>query len=109
MTLRASSSVLLLACCAIASGCATRTPPATINGKPPLIGGFMSPQPARIACVDAVVREFKVPRGGVKPTSDMQALQDGIYVVTLDVGDGRPTVNCTVNENGNVSDVVRAR
>ncbi len=111
MLARISCSVLFLAGCAIASGCAPRTPPATIDSyKPPAIfAGFMSPQMARNGCIDAVAREFKVPAGGVTPPSDTQTMQYGIYVVTLDPGDGKPPVNCTVNENGNVSDVVRAR
>ncbi len=57
----------------------------------------------------AVSREFKVPKESVTPTGDTQGMRDGIYVVTLGIGPGKPAVNCTVNENGVVSDVIRAR
>lgn len=97
--------------CAILSGCSSYPPPATIDGyKPPAIfAGFMSPQVSRTSCVDAVAREFKVPRENVTPTSDAQSMQSGEYVVTLSIGAGQPAINCTVNENGVVSDVIRAR
>jgi hypothetical protein len=88
---------------ALASGCANYKP------LPPLIGGFMSPQVSRTSCIDSVAREFKVPKESVKPLSDAQTMQDGFYVVTLSIGPGQPNVNCTVNENGVVSDVIRAR
>ena len=90
--------------------CAPRTPPATIDGyKPPAIfGGFMSPQVSRTGCVDAVARYLKVPRDSVTPISDQQTMRDGIYIVTLSVaGQARP-YNCTVDENGITSDVIRA-
>jgi len=89
--------------------CAQKAPPATIGGyKPPAIfAGFMSPQISRTGCIDAVARYYKVPRESVAPTSDQQTMEDGIYLVTLSVA-GQAPVNCTVNENGNVSDVVRA-
>jgi len=101
----------IIAFCAIASGCATRQPPATIDGyKPPAIfAGFMSPQVSRTSCIDAVSREYKVPRESVTPTSDSQSMENGFYVVTLSIGAGKPAINCTVNENGVVSDVIRAR
>jgi hypothetical protein len=100
-----------IAFCAIASGCASYPPPATIGGyKPPaMFAGFMSPQVSRTSCIDSVAREYKVPRESVTPTSDTQTMQDGIYVVTLSIGAGQPAINCTVNENGVVSDVIRAR
>jgi hypothetical protein len=93
-----------------AVACAPKAPPATIDGyKPPAIfAGFLSPQAARTGCIDAAARYYKVARKGVTPTSDQQSMRDGFYVVTLSVaGQGRP-VNCTVDDNGNVSDVVRA-
>ncbi|MDM0075549.1 hypothetical protein QTH90_14195 [Variovorax sp. J2P1-59] len=101
MTVRRRSTVAL-ALCAIASGCANYQPPA-------VFAGFSSPQVSRNSCVDAVAREFKVPRESVKPTSDASTMRDGIYVVTLSLGAGQPAINCTVNENGVVSDVIRAR
>ncbi|MET0544013.1 MAG: hypothetical protein ABWZ88_19905 [Variovorax sp.] len=96
---------------AIASGCATSTPPDTIGGyRPPAVfAGFMSPQISRTSCIDSVAREYKVPRDNVTPVNDSQTMQQGIYVVTLTIGSGQPAINCTVNENGNVSDVIRAR
>lgn len=87
----------------LASGCANYQPPK------PLIGGFMSPLVSRTSCIDSVAREFKVPKESVTPTTDTQTMQEGIYVVTLSIGPGKPAVNCTVNENGVVSDVIRAR
>ena len=101
----------VLAICAVAAGCATSTPPATIDGyKPPaMFAGFMSPLVSRTSCIDSVAREFKVPRETVTPTSDAQSMRDGFYVVTLSIGAGQPPINCTVNENGVVSDVIRAR
>ena len=89
--------------CLVASGCANYQPPA------PIIGGFMSPLVARTSCIDAVSREFKAPRENVKPISDSMSMEQGFYVVTLSIGAGQPAVNCTVNENGVVSDVIRAR
>jgi hypothetical protein len=111
MPVRRRSAALVLVSCAIASGCATSQPPATIDGyKPPAIfAGFMSPQVSRNSCVDSVAREFKVPKQNVTPTSDTQSMNEGFYVVTLSIGPGQPAVNCTVNENGVVSDVIRAR
>lgn len=103
--------IAAIACAvALVVGCAAQTPPDTIGGyKPPAIfGGFMSPQKSRTGCIDAVARYLKVPRDGVTPTSDQQTMQDGYYVVTLSVaGQARP-YNCTVDENGNTSDVIRA-
>ena len=69
----------------------------------------MSPLVARTSCIDAVSREFKAPRDNVKPLSDSMTMEEGFYVVTLSIGAGQPAVNCTVNENGVVSDVIRAR
>lgn len=69
----------------------------------------MSPVIARNSCVDAVSREYKVAREDVKPLGDTETMQQGIYVVTLAIGAGQRDVNCTVNENGVVSDVIRAR
>ena len=69
----------------------------------------MSPLVARTSCIDAVSREFKAPREIVKPISDSMIMEQGFYVVTLSIGAGQPAVNCTVNENGVVSDVIRAR
>lgn len=69
----------------------------------------MSPLVARTSCIDAVSREYKAPREDVKPISDLMTMQQGIYVVTLNIGAGKPAANCTVNENGVVSDVIRAR
>ena len=101
---------LVIAAVAIA-GCTSYAPPATIDGyqPPKVFGGFMSPQNSRTSCIDQVVRDDKVPREGVVPTSDSQTMQDGVYVVTLSPGPGRPPVNCTVNENGVVTDLIRAR
>ncbi|MGJ7512172.1 hypothetical protein [Variovorax sp. GT1P44] len=90
--------------------CAAQAPPDTIGGyKPPAIfAGFLSPQVSRTGCIDAVARYLKVPRDTVTPISDQQAMQDGYYVVTLSVaGQSRP-FNCSVNENGVTSDVIRA-
>ncbi|MGO4396307.1 hypothetical protein AB4Z46_33675 [Variovorax sp. M-6] len=111
MLVRIRSVGFIVASCAIASGCTSYPPPDTIGGyKPPAIfGGFMSPQVSRTSCIDSVAREFKVPKANVTPTSDSQTMQDGIYLVTLSIGAGQPAINCTVNENGVVSDVVRAR
>ena len=103
--MRVSNRFILvtIAFSALASGCANYKPP------PPLIGGFMSPLVSRTSCIDAVAREFKVPKESVKPLSDAQTMQDGIYVITLSIGPGQSNVNCTVDENGVVSDVIRAR
>lgn len=102
MSFRSRSAAALM-CCLIASGCANYRPPA------PIVGGFMSPLVARTSCIDAVSREFKAPRENVKPISDSMTMEEGFYVVTLGIGAGQPAVNCTVNENGVVSDVIRAR
>ncbi len=94
----------------MAVACAPTAPPATIAGyKPPaMFAGFLSPQAARTGCIDAVARYYKVAREDVAPTSDQQSMQDGFYVVTLSAaGQARP-VNCTVDDNGNVSGVVPA-
>lgn len=111
MLVRSPFPLAATALVVVLGGCATSTPPDTIGGyKPPAIfAGFMSPQISRTSCVDAVAREFKVPKDNVKPLGDSQTMQDGIYVVTLSAGPGQPNVNCTVNENGNVTDVIRAR
>ncbi len=69
----------------------------------------MSPQVSRTGCIDAVSREYKVPKDGVKPLGDSQTMREGFYVITLSIGAGQPNINCTVNENGVVSDVIRAR
>ena len=86
---------------ALASGCANYQPP-------PIFAGFMSPLVSRTSCIDAVARYYKVPADSVKPLGDAQTMQEGVYVVTLSIT-GQPNVNCTVNENGVVSDVIRAR
>lgn len=111
MLVRIRSVGVIFASCAIASACTSSPPPATIGGyKPPAIfAGFLSPQVSRTSCIDSVAREFKVPKENVTPTSDAQSMQDGVYVVTLSIGTGQPAINCTVNENGVVSGVVRAR
>jgi len=103
MGVRGRSLVAIIAFGTLASGCANYQPPK------PLIGGFMSPLVSRTSCVDAVSREFKVPKDSVTPTGDTQSMTDGIYVVSLSIGPGTPAVNCTVDENGAVSDVIRAR
>jgi hypothetical protein len=107
---RLHSASAIVALCLLA-GCAAHAPPATIDGyKPPaMFAGFMSPQISRTSCIDQVVHDDKVPRESVVPTSDTQTMQDGVYVVTLSLGPGKPSVNCTVNENGVVSDLVHAR
>lgn len=69
----------------------------------------MSPLVSRTSCIDAVAREYKVPKENVKPLGDSQTMQEGFYMVTLSIGAGQPNINCTVNENGVVSDVIRAR
>jgi hypothetical protein len=96
------TALLMLAFCAAVTGCANYQPP-------PVFAGFLSPLVARTGCIDAVAREFKVPKDNVKPLGDTGTMQDGIYVITLSIGAGQPNINCTVNENGNVSDVIRAR
>lgn len=96
------SAAATVALCAIASGCANYQPPA-------VFAGFMSPQVSRNSCVDAVSREFKVPKESVKPINDSMSMRQGFYVVMLSIGVGQSEINCTVNENGVVSDVVRAR
>ena len=83
-------------------GCATNQPP-------PVSAGFSSPQSSRASCVDAVSREYKVAKENVKPLYDSMTMKEGFYVVTLSIGAGHPQINCTVNENGVVSDVIRAR
>ena len=102
MLARIRAPLATIAIGVIAAGCANYKPPA-------IFAGFMSPQVARTGCIDAVARELKVPRESVVPTGDAQTMRDGFYVVTLDAGGGRPAMNCTVNENGVVSDVIRAR
>jgi hypothetical protein len=94
----------------IVAACAPTTPPATIDGyKPPAVfAGFMSPKASRTGCIDAVSRYYKVPQADATPTSDQQTMRDGYYVVTLSVAGQTRPVNCTVDENGVVSDVVRA-
>jgi len=111
MLTRGRCAAFIAACCAFASGCASGPPPSTIDGyKPPAIfAGFLSPQVSRTSCIDSVSREFKVPKAQVTVTSDMQSMSDGFYVVTLSIGAAQPAINCTVNENGVVSDVIRAR
>ena len=102
MSLRIRSATAMVYCL-VASGCANYQPPA------PIIGGFMSPLVSRTSCIDAVSREYKVPKASVTPTSDASTMREGFYVVTLSIGAGQPAINCTVNENGVVSDVIRAR
>lgn len=102
MSPRRRSIAAALVSCAIATGCANYQPPA-------VFAGFMSPQVSRTSCIDAVAREYKVPKENVKPINDAQTMQEGFYVVTLSIGAGQPAINCTVNENGVVSDVIRAR
>jgi hypothetical protein len=94
----------------LAVGCAQTAPPATIDGyKPPAVfSGFMSPQMARTGCIDAVAHYLKVSREGVTPTSDQQSMLDGYYVVTLSAAGVPRPYNCTVNENGDVSEVIPA-
>jgi hypothetical protein len=101
---------LIVPICVLA-GCAAHAPPNTIDGyKPPAVfAGFMSPRISRESCIDQVVRDDKMPRESVVPINDTQTMQDGVYVVTLSSGPGKPDMNCTVNENGVVSDLVRAR
>jgi hypothetical protein len=96
------SAAAIAALSAIASGCANYQPP-------PVSAGFSSPLMSRTSCVDAVSREFKVAKESVKPINDASTMIEGIYVVSLSIGAGQPLINCTVNENGNVSDVIRAR
>lgn len=91
-----------LGLCAFVTGCANYQPPAAF-------AGFMSPQVSRTSCIDSVSREYKVPKESVKPINDTQTMEQGFYVVTLSIGAGQPAINCTVNENGVVSDVIRAR
>jgi hypothetical protein len=111
MPVRSRFASATIAFCAIVGGCTSYPPPATIDGyKPPAIfAGFASPLVSRNSCVDSVAREYKVPKENVKPISDMTTMTDGFYVVTLSIGAGQPAINCTVNENGVVSDVIRAR
>ena len=97
---RPATAALLLS--VFASGCANYQPP------PPVFEGFMSPLVSRASCVNAVARYYKVPAASVKPLGDAQTMKEGFYVVTLSIA-GQPNVNCTVNENGVVSDVIRAR
>ena len=94
---------VLVVLSALASGCANYKAPA------PVVGGFMSPLVSRTGCIDAVARDRKVPKEDVKPLYDAQTMKEGIYVMTLSIGAGQPNINCTVNENGVVSDVIRAR
>ena len=94
---------VLVVLSALASGCANYKAPA------PVVGGFMSPLVPRTGCIDAVARDRKVPKEDVKPLYDAQTMQEGIYLMTLSIGAGQPNINCTVNENGVVSDVIRAR
>ena len=94
---------VLVVLSALASGCANYKAPA------PVVGGCMSPRVSRTGCIDAVARDRKVPKEDVKPLYDAQTMQEGIYVMTLSIGAGQPNINCTVNENGVVSDVIRAR
>jgi hypothetical protein len=96
-------AAVLVVLSALASGCANYQAPA------PVIGSFMSPQVSRTGCIDAVARDRKVPKEDVKPLYDAQTMQEGIYVMTLSIGAGQPNIKCTVNENGVVSDVIRAR
>ena len=98
-----SRSAIAIVYCLVASGCANYQP------LPSIVGGFMSPLVARTSCIDAVSREFKASRENVKPISDSMSMEQGFYVVTLSIGAGQPAINCTVNENGVVSDVIRAR
>ena len=97
---RPAAAALLLS--SLASGCANYQSP------PPVFEGFMSPLVSRTSCVDSVARYYKVPAASVKPLGDAQTMREGFYVVTLSIA-GQPNVNCTVNENGVVSDVIRAR
>jgi len=94
---------------ALSVACAPKAPPATIDGyKPPSIfAGFLSPQVARTACIDAAARYYKVAREGVTPMSDQQGMQTGYYVITLNIA-GQQPVNCTADDNGNVSELARA-
>jgi len=105
MTILQYPVAVLVVLSALASGCAN----SNYKAPAPIIGGFMSPQVARTGCIDAVARDRKVPREDVKPLYDAQTMQEGIYLMTLSIGAGQPNINCTVNENGVVSDVIRAR
>ncbi|MDM0066103.1 hypothetical protein [Variovorax sp. J31P207] len=96
--LKATATLLLVGI----AGCANYQPP-------PVFAGFMSPQVSRTSCIDAVSRDRKVPKEDVKPLYDSQTMQEGVYVVTLSIGAGQRNINCTVNENGVVSDVINAR
>lgn len=102
MPVRRLSAAAAIALCAIAGGCANYQPPKAF-------AGFMSPLVSRTSCIDSVAREFKVPKESVKPMYDSMTMEEGFYVVTLSIGAGQPAINCTVNENGVVSDVIRAR
>ena len=55
-------------------------------------------------------RYYKVPPKDVTPTSDQQAMSGmaDSYIVTLSVAGRSHPVNCSVNENGAVSEIVRA-
>ena len=94
---------LALAACVLASACTMAG-----NSATPTAGGDAAPPRARASCVDAVARELKVPADSVTATSGSSTMNYGSYVVTLSVP-GRPAMNCTVDENGVVSDVIRAR
>jgi len=98
-------AAVLVVLSALASGCAN----SNYQAPAPVIGSFMSPQVSRTGCIDAVARDRKVPKEDVKPLYDAQTMKEGIYVMTLSIGAGQPNINCTVNENGVVSDVIRAR
>jgi hypothetical protein len=95
----------------LAAGCAPpRAPPATIDGwvPPKVFAGFLSPGKSRTGCIYAASRYYKVPPNDVVPTSDQQTMDDGYYVVTLAVAGQSHPINCSVDENGAVSEVIRA-
>jgi hypothetical protein len=104
MPIRNRLVAAIIAGAVIAAGCTVSS-----NSPPATPGGFAAPPMSRTACVDAVAREFKVPKDSVAATSAVTTMRDGIYVVTLTPAPGRPAVNCTVDENGAVSEVIRAR
>jgi hypothetical protein len=104
MTAHSRLFAVIVASCAIASACTVST-----NSAPITSGGDAAPPMARNSCVDAVAREFKVPKESVKLMGGMSTMRSGIYIVTLSPGAGHPNVNCTVDDNGAVSNVIRAR
>ncbi|MDM0111428.1 hypothetical protein QTI66_04660 [Variovorax sp. J22R133] len=103
MTVQCRPIVAIIASCAVAGACTVAT------NSPPTTGGDPAPPRARNSCVDAVAREFKVPKENVKLMGGTTTMKDGIYIVTLSPGPGQPAVNCTVDDNGAVGEVIRAR